>query len=696
MKRFLALSFLLLGISSVIAQAILLRELTITFYGNEFFIALILAAWLFWAAVGSRAAEKIKILDRPKIFLALHLLAWVLLALAVVLIRLSKNWFGGWGEIPNLAASLFLAWFFPLPVSLLLGFWWTSATRVYAGNSPIKNTNRAYFLETLGFILGGILFSFVLVNIPSSFIIPESLRFKNQALVETTNSAYGNIAVTKTGKQYNFYESGLLLDSTENVEFAEIIAHLTLLQHPAPQKILVLGNGFNGVVSEILKHPVENIHYLELDPKLIEVSQKYLSPASKQALDSPKVKVIKVDGRYYLNQTKEKFDVILLNLPDPSTALINRFYTKQFFELASKKLNENGIFSVHLSFSPSAPGENLENLNVSIFKTLKTVFRQVIILPEEKNFFFASKTNNLTYNPEPLIERFRERDIQTKFLSPAYIAYRLSDARSQQILDRFEKNQEAEKNSDLKPIAYFYQMLFWFDHFYPRFSRFFKNFAFCFWLISIVVLTILSFLLSKKKQLSKKLPLFSVTVAGFSLMALETTLIFNYQITVGYLYHRIALLISGLMAGMAFGVWYGNKTCRGQTPATGKSAGVRPPMNFHLYLVLFCTVLFFIFLLVSKIPLALIKEIVFLLLAIIAGFLGAVIFPFANQIYLSQQTEPNKKTGVIYSADLFGSCLGALLTGLILIPVFGVWQTLFFVALVNLWLILVSLKWQSG
>lgn len=741
MKKELILSFFLLGLTSIIAQVIILRELTVSFYGNEFFIGIILAAWLFWVAIASKISEKIlnKLKNIFLLLLTLHFLIGIFLFLQIFLIRYLKTFIGFSGEIPNLALSFFSSLLIPAPLCLILGIWWTIGTRIFSKEIKVSNgVNKAYFWETIGFVLGGILFSFFLflfqefliaailllinafiifililqkqknlIRIISAFLIlffiflifspyletlnkiTNAFRFKNQTLIESTNSPYGNIAVTKTEGQYNFYESGLLLGSTALTQFPENLIHLSLLEHPSPEKILLIGGGFTGALNEILKHPVQKIYYLELDSKLIEISQKYISQEFKAGLNNPKVKIITTDGRYFLKKTKEKFDVILINLPDPSTILLNRFYTQEFFQQAKEKLNKNGIFATYLTFSSSSPGKNLEDLNASLYKTLKKVFSEVLILPEETNLFLASENQDLIQDPEISIQRFRERKIETKFLTESYITYRLSNDRIEKTLNLFEKNKNVRENKDLKPISYFYQTLFWLDHFDLNFSKFFKNLAASFWWIFGLILVIfVFFLIKKKKKLLKLSPIFSVAIAGFSLMALEMLIIFSYQTIIGYLYFKIALLIACLMAGLALGVWYGNKKNH-QWQSENNRKIYKELIKFHLLFIIFSCLLFPLLLILSRISLFNITEVIFLVSIIAAGFLGGAIFPISNNLYLSFQPEPNKKTGTIYSANLFGSCFGAILPSLILIPIFGVFQTLIFIVIVNFLVVLI-------
>jgi len=735
-KKFI-FSFLLLGICSIFAQSLLIRELMISFYGNEFFVGVVLAFWLIWVAVGSLVAGKI--LEKVKNQILLLSLSQILFSFSlffeILLIRYLKGQFFGL-EIPNLIYSFFGASLVPFPICFLLGSWWTIATKIFSEiKKEIISINFAYFLECLGFIFGGILFSFVLIKLNpflvanfliflnlinsglfifgerkyfflkilvsllfcaslSLFFTPHlknleknsaSLWFKNQKLIESKNTLYGNIQVTKIDSQYNFFESGVYLGSEKDFEFAEKFSHFSLVLHENPKKVLLIGGGISGFLREILKHPVKEIYYLELDPKLIEISEKFISQELKNSLFNEKVKIVNLDGVYFLKNTQEKFDLILVNLPSPSTALINRFYTKKFFKLAKERLKEEGIFAIYLPYSPSAPNKNLQNLCSSIFKTLKEVFEKVIVLPEDEIFFFASNSQKLDYNPEFFAKRFEERKIQTNFLTKDYINFRFSTERIEKALEIFEKNKTTKENQIFYPISYFWQTLFWLDVFSLNFSNFFKNFAFSFFLVFFLILISLTIYFFKIKKDRVK-SLFSVAIAGFSLMSFETILIYAYQVIVGYLYFRISLLISSFMLGMALGVYFGNKKI--------KQGKLEPYSLLKPHLSLFCFSLFSIpfLIFIFKIPSLKLTEIFLFLISILAGFFGGMIFPLANKIYLSFEKEISKKTGVVYSADLIGSSFGALIPPLILIPVFGVFANLILISILNFWLIFILLQ----
>lgn len=720
----LAASIFLLGITSIVSQVAIQRELINSFYGNEFFVGIILASWLFWTAVGSGVFGRFlaRRKDLVPILVGIHLLSGLILFCIIFFLRFFKNYIGFPGELPNLVVGALTAFFIPAFICILLGAWWSSSSRASCATSgSVTNAvNRGYLIEIAGFIVGGIIFSFLLVRldefhiadllvvlnfgfalcfvvglqvrviyktgVAAIFLIfifilftgslrildnyTNAFRYKSQRFVQSINTQYGNITVTGLGSQYNFYENGVLIGTTEKVSSTEEFVHLSLLEHPNPKKVLLIGGGFYGLLGEVLKHPVSEVYYLELDPNLIGVAANYLTGGLKRALADTRVNIKYTDGYYFLKNSGEKFDAILINLPAPSTALINRYYTKQFFEMARSRLEKKGILSTDLPFSASSVNENLADLNASIFLTLKEVFANVIILPEDVNLILASDSRQLTYDAGVLIDRYKERGIKSDYINESYISYRLTTDRIPQTLDMLGRNTHVRTNTSLTPTSYFYQNLYWLDHFYPKLAVYFGYITKYFWYVATIVLGfVIAFIAIGRKNIRNMVPIFSVSVAGFSLMALEVVVIYIYQIEVGYLYYRLALLIAALMLGMALGVALANK--------------IGTLLRGHILLVVFCVSLPLIFKFVSMVRSIPLIEGVLLFCAALAGFLGAVIFPISNKMYLLDQKNPQEKTGIVYSADLAGSCLGALLISVVVVPVFGVYQGLLLVAVCN-------------
>lgn len=755
MKKAIIFSILTLGISSIIGQLLIIRELIISFYGNEFFIGWIFLSWLFWVGIGSLFLNKIfttnKIISR--ILILCHILIVLFLPLVIFLARLSRTLITGpTGQIPNLISALLYAFLIIAPLCLILGLQFAIVSRFWKSLTEkiklSKILGKTYILETLGFIIGGLAFSYFLIFLnefqtisilawinllAASFILilikkftpqnksfrfiagsliiiliiifigisifskninnqTNAYRFPNQKLIESKNSIFGNIAVTKLKEQYNFYETGLFLGADKEEIFNEYLAHFSLLYHPNPKKILLIGGGFNGILKEILKHQPDKVFYLELDPSLVEITKKYIPDDLRQDLEDKRVKIINLDAHYFLKANPETFDVIIINLPNPSTALINRFYTEDFLKKLKSHLNPKGLLISYLSSSPDYLSSEIENLDASLFKPLKNLFPSVLILPEYNHFFIASQ-DELGYNPELLIKRLEQRNIKTNFVNRAYIEYRLTNDRVQKTLSTLNKNQEAKINQDQLPISYFYNFVYWTSSFYPDLAKFFHSLAKIkfIWLVNILVfLGILLLLFKKTIQKRRNLILGLVmALAGFCLMATELIIIFGFQVFYGYLYYKIALIITVLMIGMTLGGWWGVRKIN--------QAKIKTLIQIHGLIIIFSLILLlgFYFLFRASSRPSIVIEIIFL---IMAGLIGGIVgfeFPIVNKLYLSKIKKASRKAGTIYGADLLGSCGAAFLISIFLIPIFGIFQTLILLAILNL-VILIPLFWLKS
>ena len=148
----------------------------------------------------------------------------------------------------------------------------------------------------------------------------------------------------------------LVLDNTfqttERDEFIyhELIAHIPLFTHPNPKNVLVIGGGDGGTVREVVKHKsVETVDFVELDKKVIEACKKYMPKLSCE-IDNEKVNLIITDGIKYVAETDKKYDVIIVDCPDP-VGPAKGLFEKEFYKNVFKCLNDDGIM-VQQSESP--------------------------------------------------------------------------------------------------------------------------------------------------------------------------------------------------------------------------------------------------------------------------------------------------------------------------------------------------------
>ncbi len=138
-----------------------------------------------------------------------------------------------------------------------------------------------------------------------------------------------------------------IVQTTEKDEFIyhEMIVHVPILSHPNPRKILVIGGGDGGAIEEIFKYDfVEKVVMVDIDGKVIELAKKYLRKICGKAFEDPRLELIVDDGVKYVAQTQERFDVIVVDSPDP-IGPGKVLFTKKFYQGLYRILNKVGVVS---------------------------------------------------------------------------------------------------------------------------------------------------------------------------------------------------------------------------------------------------------------------------------------------------------------------------------------------------------------
>ena len=162
------------------------------------------------------------------------------------------------------------------------------------------------------------------------------------------------------------------LFSTHNVEQIEETVHYAMAQRPDARRVLLISGGVSGTAREVLKYPVEAVDYVELDPLILEVARRFLP----ESLADPRIHVIQADGRLFVRQTHERYDVVIVDVPDPSTSQLNRFYTREFFAEVRRILAPGGVLSFSLGTYENYLGKELARLIGVAHRTLRRSLRQ--------------------------------------------------------------------------------------------------------------------------------------------------------------------------------------------------------------------------------------------------------------------------------------------------------------------------------
>ena len=525
---------MLIGFTSVIAQIVLMRELMVVFCGNEMSLGLMLACWLLWTAIGSSGLGRLvsRTLQPRRLMALLEVLVAVSLPVAIFLARASKSTFQSVpGEIlgpgPMILTSLVVLSAF----CLLSGGLFAVGSRLIAqeaSTSTQAGTSNVYLLEALGSGLGGILASLLLIRYLTSFQTAALLcllnfwgaasltirslpwrRLTGLALLGTftllvfpfgcpwlektslkrlwsgfdllaaRNSVYGNLAVVQTEGTRSLFENGLVAFNVPDPAAAEEAVHFALLQHPAPKSLLLIGGGVNGSLSQALQHPsLERIDYVELDPAVLDLAQEYFPEEWAALRADPRVHVHNTDGRLFLRTTNLRFDILIVNLPEPQTAQLNRFYTLEFFQEAASKLTPTGVFSFQLKASEDYISPDLAEFLRCIDKTLRQAFPEVTTIPGDTvHYLAAARAGSLTTDSQELIRRLRARNIRTSYVREYYLPYRLMPDRMLDLESQIRPAAQTRINRDFTPVAYYFDVALWSTRFNTAYRRVFQAMA---------------------------------------------------------------------------------------------------------------------------------------------------------------------------------------------------------------------------
>ena len=212
-------------------------------------------------------------------------------------------------------------------------------------------------------------------------------------IVYSKTSQYQHIVITHF-KPLNevrlFLNGNLQLCSTDEARYHESLVHPAMALAPARSRVLILGGGDGCALREVLKYPdVDRITLVDLDPAMTTLAATHpllsrlnnhafdnarvttmtdpgISPGEfrqiyqassdrKRKPDDPRhvaeVRVMNLDADKFLEQVKGFWDVIIVDMPDPSTPELTKLYSKEFYLKVRHRLAKNGIASVQ-STSP--------------------------------------------------------------------------------------------------------------------------------------------------------------------------------------------------------------------------------------------------------------------------------------------------------------------------------------------------------
>lgn len=179
-------------------------------------------------------------------------------------------------------------------------------------------------------------------------------------VVLAKSSPYQRIVITRNRAGFQlFLNNHLQFSSVDEYRYHEALVHPALSLVPGARRVLVCGGGDGLAVREILKHEsVESITLVDLDPLITTLAREnpLLSAQNGGALSNPKVTVVNADAMLWISDPKNaaassRFDVAIVDFPDPNSFAVGKLYTARFYALLSRLLAPGGAAVVQ-STSP--------------------------------------------------------------------------------------------------------------------------------------------------------------------------------------------------------------------------------------------------------------------------------------------------------------------------------------------------------
>lgn len=171
----------------------------------------------------------------------------------------------------------------------------------------------------------------------------------------------------------------LILDgktqSTELDEFVyhEAIVHPSMLAHPSPRTIFVAGGGEGATIREVMSHnTVAKVVMVDIDEKVVQLCKQHLPQHHKGAFDDPRLELHHTDALAFLENTTDRFDILIIDVPDPlEQGPASQLFTKNFYQLAKSRLNPEGVMVAQSG--PTGPSF-YEQCFTAVAKTVASVF----------------------------------------------------------------------------------------------------------------------------------------------------------------------------------------------------------------------------------------------------------------------------------------------------------------------------------
>jgi len=464
-----------LGLFSITAQALLVRDFLHCIEENEFTLGFLYFFWFFWIVPGTITGKLLqKYSSLLPISSLLYIPSWLW---GHFLIRNSRYI----SDIPayevfNIHTLLFYSAIVPAGISFLTGLlfthcaiWWQhniQPNSIHGKDSPPAIVRSVYAYESLGAVLGGFITSICIFRgfshwlpfcfasgtlLTSVFLFLNHKTLKKILLsfvpflillafpLETWENKYlwssinkneklGGKIITQKGEYLYGYKANqlILLRNLKpalnfpNPEYGLRLLSTFLAQKNDGKRILLIGEPFLYTLPYLTKiQEIENITWIPFDSELSKILIPLLPEEPLQ--NQRKLIYPQSEPLSFLKNTTDTFDIILIYTSEPQTIASNHFLTDHFFSLLKTRLADKGIAGIRISGGENFLGGEIATLGASIYLTFHKIFNVTALKPGEETWLFGSINYPLSEHVPTLEKRLSALIQHTPEIKPGIV-----------------------------------------------------------------------------------------------------------------------------------------------------------------------------------------------------------------------------------------------------------------------------------